>query len=108
LEKNIGKTMDEKYVGANHREFTPEFKAKVALEALKERVAQKDLAEKYEIHSARVCEWRKELIERSKEIFSPKKTKDDDDKEKIAKLYQQIGELSFELEWLKKKLQGLA
>lgn len=96
----------EKFTNANHREYTPEFKAKVALEALKERKSQRELAEEFEVHSARVCEWRKELLEKAKEVFSTKE-KGEDEKEKISKLYQQIGELSFELEWLKKKFQGL-
>ena len=96
----------EKFTTENQREYTPEFKAKVALEALKERKSQRDLAEEFEIHSARVCEWRKELLDKAKEVFVPK-GKEEDEKEKVSKLYQQIGELTFELEWLKKKSRGL-
>jgi transposase len=98
----------DKYTGDKQREFTAEFKAKVALEALKERKSQKDLAEEFEIHSGRVSEWRRELLDKAKEVFLPKTQKGEDDKEKISKLYQQIGELTYELEWMKKKFQGLA
>ena len=99
----------DKYTGTNQREFTPEFKAKIALEALKERKSQREISEEYDIHSARVCEWRKDLLEKAKDLFVPKSQKgDEDSKEKISKLYQQIGELTFELEWLKKKFQGLS
>lgn len=97
-----------KFTEPNQREFTPEFKAKIALEALKERKTQKEIAEEYEIHSARVCEWRKDLLENAKKIFIQKVSKSEDFKEKEARLYQQIGELTYELEWLKKKFQGLA
>lgn len=97
----------DKYTGSSYREYTPEFKARVALEALKERKSQRDLAEEFEVHSARVCEWRKELLDHAKNIFIPK-GREGDEKEKISKLYQQIGELTYELEWLKKKFQGLA
>jgi len=98
----------DKYTGNSQREFTPEFKAKIALEALKEHKTQKEIAEEHDVHSARVCEWKKELSNKAKQIFKVRSdVKEEDFQEKERKLYQQIGELTYELEWLKKKVNGV-
>ena len=86
------------------RSYSPEFKLKVALEASKEMNTVSQIASEYSIHSARVSEWKKHLIENGSKIFqgdvkSKKKEKSDD----VEFLQQQIGKLSIELAWLKKK-----
>jgi transposase len=91
----------DKFLGNSKREYTPEFKAKVALEALKERKSQKEIGEEFDVHSARVCEWRKELVIKASQIFKLRSDcNEEDSSEREAKLFQQIGELSHELEWL--------
>jgi transposase-like protein len=82
---------------------SPEFKAKVAMEAAKETKTLNELASQYNVHSAQISQWKKELFEQLKEAFTPKKKRTDPTK-KIDELYRQIGELTVERDWLKKKL----
>jgi len=87
------------------KHYTAEFKAKVALEAIKGNKTVGQIASEYEIHSARVSEWKSELLEKAKGLFEPHQVaKDHTFAEKEASLYQQIGQLTCELAYLKKKL----
>lgn len=87
------------------KRFKADFKAKVALEALKEIKTINQLAQDYGLHPNQISLWKKELSTRAEEIFGTVK-----DKEKIKtdelvpKLYQEIGQLKVELDWLKKKM----
>jgi transposase-like protein len=86
------------------RNFNSKFKAKVALEAAKEQHTLSELAQKYELHPSQITNWKRELIEGSSSLFDRKRgPTSNGDKEKEALLYQQIGQLQFELDWLKKK-----
>ena len=91
------------------RNFNAKFKAKVALEAIKERMTLAELAQKYELHPTQITNWKKELLEGSSSLFENKRGPTPKvDKEKEALLYQQIGQLQFELDWLKKKYEELS
>jgi len=79
-----------------------EFKAKVAIEALKEQKTINEIASQYQIHPNQVTRWKSELIEGADKVFEDKRTKKQDDKPGEDKLYQQIGQLQVELDWLKK------
>ena len=80
---------------------TPEFKARVCIEAIKEEMTLSELAAKYEVHGNLISKWKKEFLERAGEIFKePKKNKDKDN----SKLYEKIGQLEVENDWIKKKL----
>ena len=84
--------------------YTAKFKAKVALEALKGDRTLAELASKYEVHSTQIGQWRKELLERLPDLFSGKQKKKDKDADaEKAWLYEEIGRLKVELDWLKKK-----
>lgn len=84
------------------KRHSPEFKAKVALEAIKERRTVNDLAGEMAIHPVQVSQWKKVATDGLHDLFArPKKT--DANEELIARLYQQIGQLKVELDWLKKK-----
>jgi transposase len=80
-----------------------EFKAKVAIEALKELKTINEIASQYQIHPNQVTKWKSQLVEEADKIFEDKRTKKQDDKPGEDKLYQQIGQLQVELDWLKKK-----
>lgn len=92
----------------SRRKFTAKFKAKVALEALQERHTLAELSAKYELHANQISQWKRELQGHASELFEKKRGPSRGaDKDKEARLYQQIGQLQFELSWLKKKYEEL-
>jgi putative transposase len=89
---------------AKRRNFSADFKAKVALEAIKGQRTVAEIATRHEIHPNLVTQWKKALVEHASDAFSDSRTKDKADEETLkAQLYQQIGQLKVELDWLKKK-----
>ena len=84
------------------------FKAKVALEAVKGEKSIAQLSSEFGVHGNQVRQWRKQLLEELPRLFSDHRGKEDKDREELlSELYQQIGQLKVELEWLKKKSQTL-
>lgn len=93
---------------AGQRKFYgAEFKAKVALEALKEQQTLAELGATYGVHPTLVAEWKRQLREALPSVFADRRQKPDRSAEELqAQLYQQIGQLKVELDWLKKKGGG--
>lgn len=90
------------------RQHSPEFKAKVALAALRGDKTANQLASEYDIHPLLVGQWKKAAVEGLADVFASRRaTREKDTEELTASLYQQIGQLKVELDWLKKK-SGLA
>jgi transposase-like protein len=87
------------------RKFSAEFKAKVAVEAIKEQLTVSELAAKHEIHPNQISQWKKQFLDNASMVFSAEKAdlKQDQD-DQIAKLYEQIGKLQVANEFLKKSL----
>jgi putative transposase len=87
------------------KQYTPEFKAKVALEAIRGERTLSQLASQYHVHPIQVGQWRKTALEQLAELFvdGRKRKSRDEDSEKDA-LYEQIGRLKVELDWLKRKV----
>ena len=86
------------------KNYSGEFKAKVAIEALKGDRSLSELSSKYEVHPNQIRLWKKKLLESLPDIFSNRrKRKRDNEEELKARLYQEIGQLKVELDWLKKK-----
>lgn len=85
------------------RKFTAEFKAKVALEAIKEKQTLVELAAKYELHPNQITEWKRQFLEKASLVFTEKHPQKEK-AESEQKLYEQIGRLQVENEFLKKKL----
>jgi transposase len=89
------------------RKFSAEFKAKVAIEAIKERNSIEELARKYELHPNQISLWKKEFLSKAAVVFtSDDKTSTDKNQQEalLDKLYSQIGQQKVEIDWLKKKL----
>ena len=87
------------------RQHSPDLKARVGLEALKGIEPIHAIAEKYEVHPVQVSQWKKEVAERLPEVFARKPDADARDaKDREKELFEEIGRLKMELEWLKKKV----
>ena len=86
-----------------------EFKAKVALEAMRERKTVSQLGVQFDAHPTQIHQWKKELLQRAAELFQPKRGSKQAAAQQAdeAELYEQIGRLKMELEWLKKKLDAV-
>ena len=83
---------------------TAAFKAKVALAALKGDRTANELAGQFDVHSTLIHAWKKQLLEGAEAIFSgPARPASADAEARQAELFEQIGRLKMELEWLKKK-----
>lgn len=86
----------------NH--YGAEFKARVALEALKGHKTINELVSHFGVHPTQINKWKKHLQTELPQIFSTRREKREQDHEALqAQLYQQIGQLKVELDWLKKK-----
>jgi len=86
------------------RQHSSELKARVALEALKGIEPVHAIAAKYQVHPVQVSQWKKELLERLPEVFARKAPPSVvEAAEREERLYQKIGQLEVELDWLKKK-----
>ncbi len=96
-------------MGKKRKIHSATFKAKVALAAVKELETVSVLASRHGVHPTQVHLWKKQLLEGAEEIFGdgrrgPSKAEDGCS---TAELYEQIGRLKMELEWLKKKADGV-
>ena len=86
------------------RSFTADFKARVALEAIKNQHTLQEIAARFEVHPNQVAQWKRQALESLPEVFSTSRVLElKADEELRDQLYQQIGRLQVELEWLKKK-----
>ena len=85
---------------SKRRTHSPEFKAKVAMEAMSGRKTIQEIAADHAIHPIQVSQWKKQLLEGASELFSRgRKDKDKEDSQaKEAELFQQNGRLQMELE----------
>ena len=81
------------------------YKAKVALEAAKDIKTLNELASEYGVHQTQISKWKKQLLEALPTVFGQHKASPDWSKQR-DELYRQIGEVTVERDWLKKKLQG--
>ena len=85
-----------------------DFKARVALEALKEQRTVNEIAALYEVHPVQVSQWKKQAREGLADLFSTGRVRDEKDEESLRdRLYQEIGQLKVELDWVKKKFRLL-
>jgi transposase-like protein len=88
----------------NRRKYSPSFKAKVALEAIKGEETVAQLASRFDIHPSQVNKWKKELTDGATNLFTSRSQKKPDNQQLVAQLYQQIGQLKVERDFLENTL----
>ncbi len=88
------------------RRFDGKFKSRVALEAIRGLKAISEIAKQFKVHPNQVTLWKKQLLEGAAAVFEggALNGKKPDDEPEAAELYEQIGRMKIELEWLKKKV----
>lgn len=86
------------------RQFDAKFKAKVAKAALTERQTIAEICSEFEIHESQVARWKKEASSRLHELFETHRSQETVDESLVNSLYERIGRLGMELDYLKKRL----
>jgi putative transposase len=94
-------------MGDKRKKHAPGFKAKVALDALRERESVREISTRYGVHSTQVNLWKGQLRDGATSIFEHPGDARSGRPNRDVELFEQIGRLKMELEWLKKKLPGL-
>lgn len=90
------------------RQHSAEFKARVALEAVQGLKTVNEIAREHEVHPVQVSQWKKELIERLPEVFGKKPETDaKETAQQKERLERKVGELTMDVEFLKKKCAQL-
>lgn len=87
------------------RKFSAAFKAKVALEAFKERESLAELSERFEVHATMISKWKQEFLQQASLVFE--KDKKVSQEPNVEQLYAKIGRLELEKDFLKKSLNKL-
>ena len=86
------------------KKYNPEFKAKVALAALKNEMTTAELAARFGVHPTMIASWKRSLLEGAADIFDKNQKSRKQTEEQIDELYRQIGKLQVERDFLFKKL----
>ena len=89
---------------SKRRRHNAAFKFKVALAATKETQTLSELASEYQVHPTQVSQWKRQLLQDGAQVFSTSQSRQEREHAiREAELYEQIGRLKMELEWLKKR-----
>jgi len=92
-------------MAGQRRNHTANFKAKVALDAVKEIATVSELAGKYQVHPNMITQWKRQILEGATGIFTARhRGRPKHELEEKEDMLKEIGKLKMELEWLKKKL----
>jgi transposase-like protein len=90
------------------KHYSNDLKARVALEAIKGYRTANELAAEYGVHPTQIAQWKKQALDGLPELFSTRRSEQASSEEDlIASLYQQIGQLKVQVDWLEKKSRVL-
>ena len=91
------------------RRHTAEFKAQVAVAALREQQTLNELASAYGVHPVQVAQWKKQALSGLPELFTSRRARAQEDAEaRQAQLSEEIGRLKVELDWLNRKARWIS
>lgn len=91
-------------MSVKRKSYSPAEKARIALEAIKGNLTAAEITVRYDVHTTQVSQWKRQALESLPELFSNKtKALQVDYESQLAELYQQIGRLKVENDFLKKK-----
>jgi transposase len=85
------------------RKFSAAFKAKVALEAIREQMTTVELARRYKVHANQIYKWKRELLDKAADIFETGAVNENIERE--GELLQKVGELTMERDFLARGLE---
>ena len=94
-------------MGKKRITHTAAFKAKVALAAQKQEKTISQLAAQFKVHPTVISRWKAQLLDNAEAVFQDRRTKKKSDDPTVEQLFQKIGRLEVENDWLKKKSQEL-
>jgi len=91
-------------VKTQRNRYSADFKARLALEVIKGNRTLNEVASEAQVHPNLLMQWKRQLLESLPTVFADKRVKDNKEQEALTdQLYQQIGQLKVELDFLKKK-----
>ena len=97
--------------GMKRHQYTPEFKSKAVLEVLREEGTVNEIAAKYGVNPVMLGRWKAEFLERAAGVFkkgpSEAEKELEEERKHVADLERKVGQLTYEVDWLKKKDQEL-
>ena len=92
-------------MAGTRKRHSASFKARVALEAAKQTRTVAELAKAYQVHPVQISQWKKQLLDGAESLFRDGRRRGNDDGQALqAELYERIGRLNMEVEWLKKSV----
>jgi putative transposase len=95
-------------MSTKRKRYNAAFKAKVAVEAIRGVKTTAELASEHQVHPTLISQWKRQALENLARLFEVGGTRSEPDIEAVtAPLYEQIGRLKVELDWLKKKAERL-
>src|SRR5258708_37261277 len=90
-------------MSVQRKRYSAELKARVALEVIKKQKTAYEIAAEYGVHPTQIAQWKKQALDGLPELFSLRREKQETSEEAlIASLYQQIGQLKVQVDWLEK------
>lgn len=93
---------------SRRKQYDSQFKAQVALEAIKNQRTLAQIASEYGVHPNQVSQWKKQVLDQLPQLFTNGRSKTASDSDAlINELYNQIGRLKVEVDWLQKKTRPL-
>jgi transposase-like protein len=100
-------TLRSKTMRRPRRNHSPEFKAKVALDAITGDLTMAELVKKYDVHANQITDWEKQLLSGASDVFGKGAQKAEDNEKTVQELHAKIGQLAMENDFLERGLNKI-